>query len=74
MFHNCMSFDGTFYEDCQETLPNMLLALVTIILEDSNLKGQTNGHSQPTAFSVVQLLKFNSVKQQIQMASSVRQC
>ena len=66
MFSPNFSFDGTFSEESlQNSVPKSLLALVNMILEDPNIKHQTQlviSANTKASRSISQLLMFNSVK------------
>ena len=61
---------------CQEkSVPNLLLALVNMVLEGPSIKDQIRESSTPAALSIAQILKYNSVKHmrtQADTSSSVR--
>lgn len=61
MFGEAKPFSG-FPEGCQEeSVPPLLLALVSVILEGPNMKKQVAGTNH-AAVSAAQILKFNSIK------------
>ena len=56
-------------------MPNLLLALVNVVLEGPSIKDQICELSTPAALSIAQILKYNSVKHmrtQADTSSSVR--
>ncbi len=56
-------FNGSFEEMCQEkSVPTLVLALVNMVLEGPSIKNQMCESSTPAAFSIAQILKYNSVK------------
>ena len=56
-------FTGSFEENCQEkSVPHLLLALVSMVLEGPSIKDQIRECSTPAALSIAQILKYNSVK------------
>ena len=66
MLESKFSFDGSFHPDCQQevVLPS-LLALVNMIMNGANIKHQTEtafSTSTAAAYSISQLLVYNSVK------------
>ena len=64
MFEDDNSIMGSFKEDCQEkAVPLVLVALVDMVLEGPSIKNQSDASSPQAALYIVQLLKFNSVKQ-----------
>ena len=69
-------FTGSFEENCQEkSVPHMLLALVSMVLEGPSIKDQIRECSTPAALSIAQILKYNSVKhmrKQADTSSAVR--
>ena len=69
-------FTGSFGEDCQErSVPHLLLALVSMVLEGPSIKHQIRECSTQAALSIAQILKFNSVKhmrKQPNTSSSIR--
>ena len=76
MFEDPKPFNGSFEEMCQEkSVPNLLLALVNMVLEGPSIKDQIRESSTPAALSIAQILKYNSVKHmrtQADTSSSVR--
>lgn len=63
MFHKTSHFDGSFGDNCQEaSVPDVLLALINMILEGPSIKEQSRDPRCQAALSMAQLLKFNSVK------------
>ena len=44
-------------------MPNVLVAMVNMVLDGPSIKNQSLSSSTPAALSIAQLLKFNSVKQ-----------
>ena len=76
MFEEPKPFNGSFEEMCQEkSVPNLLLALVNMVLEGPSIKDQIRELSTPAALSIAQVLKYNSVKHmrtQADTSSSVR--
>ena len=76
MFEEPKPFNGSFEEMCQEkSVPNLLLALVNMVLEGPSIKDQIRESSTPAALSIAQILKYNSVKHmrtQADTSSSVR--
>ena len=76
MFEEPKPFNGSFEEMCQEkSVPNLLLALVNMVLEGPSIKDQIRELSTPAALSIAQILKYNSVKHmrtQADTSSSVR--
>lgn len=61
IFGEAKPFTG-FPEGCQEeSVPPLLLALVSMILEGPSIKDQTEDNN-PAAITAAQILKFNSVK------------
>ena len=75
-FEDPKPFNGSFEEMCQEkSVPNLLLALVNMVLEGPSIKDQIRESSTPAALSIAQILKYNSVKHtrtQADTSSSVR--
>ena len=62
MFGEAKPFNS-FPEGCQEdSLPQLLLTLVSMVLEGFSIKDQMNEVTSPAAVVIAQLLKFNSVK------------
>ena len=62
MFSKKMEFSGSFSTSCQEqSVPNSLLALVTMVLNGPNIKSRSSNVSQ-AALPLSQLLLYNSVK------------
>ena len=62
MFSKKMEFNGSFSTTCQEqSVPNSLVALVTMVLNGPNIKSRSSNVSQ-AALSLSQLLLYNSVK------------
>ncbi len=76
MFEDSKLFNGSFGENCQqESVPKILLALVTMVLEAPSIKDQIRESSTQAALSITQLMKFNSVKHtrsQVDTISSVK--
>ena len=63
LFDKSKPFDGSFSATCQEeSVPSSLISLVNMILEGPSIKDQVYQHSNATALSLAQLLKFNAVK------------
>ena len=63
LFEDSKLFNGSFGENCQqESVPKLLLALVTMVLEGPSIKDQIQECSTQAALSIAQVLKFNSVK------------
>ncbi len=63
MFKTQLSFNGSFSDSCQEkSLPQLLLTLVSMILEGPNIENQSCRSSIPS-LSIAQLLRFNSIRQ-----------
>ena len=63
MFEDPKPFNGSFAEKCQErSVPNLVLALVNMVLEGPSINNQIRESSTPAALSIAQLLKYNSVK------------
>lgn len=64
MFNHKFSFNGSFTEESQQNfVPQCLLALVSMILEGPNIKGQlVNATNSVASNTISQLLMFNSVK------------
>lgn len=62
LFNNKSTFIGTYGNHCQElSVPNSLVALVSMILYGPNIKTQSNHLLKPQAvLTLAQLLKFNS--------------
>ena len=59
-------FSGSFTENCQnESVPQSLLTLVSMIMEGPNMASKPLTKNQP-ALTLSQLLKYNSVKKQRQ--------
>ena len=44
-------------------MPQVLVALANMVLEEPSVKNQSDASSPQAALSIAQLLKFNSVKQ-----------
>ena len=62
IFGETKQFNG-FPEKCQEdSVPQLLLTLVNMILEGPSIKDQMQEATSPAALTIAQLLKFNSVK------------
>jgi len=63
IFSRKTSFSGTFDKKCQESsVPNSLLALMSMILYGPNITTQSNYSSKPqAALTLSQLLMFNTV-------------
>ena len=62
IFGEAKPFNG-FPEHCQEdSVPQLLLTLVNMILEGSSIKDQMEEETSPAALTIAQLLKFNTVK------------
>lgn len=60
MFKIENTFSGTFEDDCQEkSVPQSLLTIVAMIFNGSNIKQSDKSLTQ-AAFSIAQLLLFNS--------------
>ena len=59
---NKSTFTGTYSNQCQElSVPNSLVALVSMILYGPNIKTQSSHLTKPQAvLTISQLLKFNS--------------
>ena len=56
-------FTGSFEGNCQEkSVPHLLLALVSMVLEGPSIKDQIHQCSTQAALSIAQILKHNSVK------------
>ncbi len=76
MFEDSKLFNGSFGKNCQqESVPKILLALVTMVLEGPSIKDQIRESSTQAALSIAQLMKFNSVKHtrsQVDTISSVK--
>ena len=61
IFGEAKPFNG-FPEKCQEdSVPQLLLTLVNMILEGPSIKDQMQEATSPAALTIAQLLKFNSV-------------
>ena len=64
MFEDTDRFSGSFQGGCQEeSVPNVLVAMVNMVLDGPSIKNQSLSSSTQAALSIAQLLKFNSVKQ-----------
>ena len=64
MFEDTDRFSGSFQGGCQEdSVPNVLVAMVNMVLDGPSIKNQSLSSSTQAAISIAQLLKFNSVKQ-----------
>lgn len=64
MFEDTSRFRGSFPGGCQEdSVPNVLVAIVNMVLDGPSIKNQSHFSSTQAALSIAQLLKFNSVKQ-----------
>ena len=64
MFEDTGRFRGSFQGGCQEdSVPNVLVAMVNMVLDGPSIKNQSHSSSTQAALSIAQLLKFNSVKQ-----------
>ena len=64
MFEDTVRFSGSFQGGCQEdSVPNVLVAIVNMVLDGPSIKKQSLSSSTQAALSIAQLLKFNSVKQ-----------
>ena len=62
MFKAYPSFNGSFPDRCQEdSVPQLLLSLVSMILEGPSIKDQSCQVSTP-CLTIAQLLRYNSVK------------
>ena len=63
IFKTSYEFAGEFSTDCQEkSVPQLLTALVQMILEGSSIDNHTDTSCVPAALSLSQLLSFNAVK------------
>ena len=63
LFEKLDSFNGSFKKGCQEdSVPKLLLALVSMILDGTNIEDQIN--TTQAALTIAQLLKFNAVRHQ----------
>ena len=63
LFEKSSSFNGSFRKGCQEdSVPELLLALVSMILDGPNIKDQIS--ATQAALTIAQLLKFNAVRHQ----------
>src|SRR4029434_7000458 len=57
------TFSNGFPERCQEdSVPQLLLTLVHMLLEGPSIKNQMAETTSPTALAIAQIIKFNSVK------------
>ena len=64
MFEDTDRCSGSFQGGCQEdSVPNVLVAMVNMVLDGPSIKNQNLSSSTQAALSIAQLLKFNSVKQ-----------
>ena len=64
MFEDTDRFSGSFQGGCQEdSVPNVLVAMVNMVLDRPSIKNQSFSSSTQAALSIAQLLKFNSFKQ-----------
>ena len=64
MFEDTDRFSGSLQGGCQEdSVPNVLVAMVNMVLDGPSIKNQSLSSSTQAALSIAQLLKFNSVKQ-----------
>ena len=64
MFEDTDRFSGSFQGGCQEdSVPNVLVAMVNMVLDGPSIKNQSLSSSTQAALSIAQLLNFNSVKQ-----------
>ena len=63
MFEDTVRFSGSFQGGCQDSVPNVLVAMVNMVLDGPSIKNQSLSSSTQAALSIAQLLKFNSVKQ-----------
>ena len=64
MFEDTVRFSGSFQGGCQEdSVPNVLVAMVNMVLVGPSIKNQSLSSSTQAALSIAQLLKINSVKQ-----------
>ena len=62
IFGEAKPFNG-FPEQCQEdSVPQLLLTLVNMILEGPSIKDQMEEVTSPAALTIAQLLKFSTVK------------
>ena len=63
LFEKSSSFNGCFRKECQEhSVPELLLALVSMILDGPNIKDQIS--TTEAALTIAQLLKFNAMRHQ----------
>ena len=63
LFEKSSSFNGSFRKGCQDdSVPELLLALVSMILDGPNIKDQIS--TTQAALTIAQLLKFNAVRHQ----------
>ena len=63
LFEKSSSFNGSFRKGCQEdSVPELLLALVSMILNGQNIKDQIS--TTQAALTIAPLLKFNAVHHQ----------
>ena len=61
MFDMSYKFNGTFEEGCQESsVPDSLVALVSMILDGTNIGGDPELTTTQSALSIAQLMQFNS--------------
>lgn len=68
--NKCVPFSGSFTEDCQDnSVPQSLLMLVTMIMYGTNIKNNASYLSQP-ALSLSQLMMYNSCVRRRQQPSS----
>ena len=61
MFDMPYNFNGTFEEGCQgSAVPDSLVALVSMILDRTNIGGDPELTTTQSALSIAQLMQFNS--------------
>ena len=61
MLDMSFKFEGTFEEGCQESaVPDSLVALVSMILDGTNIGGDPELTTAQSALSIAQLMQFNS--------------
>ena len=72
MFEDPKPFNGSFEEMCQEkSVPNLLLALVNMVLEGPSIKDQIHESSTPAVLSIAQI-SVKHTRTQVDTSSSVR--
>ena len=71
IFQSSQPFNGSFSDKCQqESVPQLLLTMVSMMLEGAGIKNQARQSSSSASLTIAQLIKYNSVKHERRAAGT----